>query len=803
VSGAPGGLAGDQAAPTDEMTHSKFAGEPVGPSAPLAVARANAVNSLDWRGELTTWGDVCRHVAEPDVRPAKDGPLWFFGELKGERKVKADVLCRSALVIDVEHGSTVDDAIAAMESTGLAHLIHTTHGSRPGDERFRVLVPLSRPVVPSEWAHVTRVLVDARYAGRHGIPQIPLEGVDPASWSVAQAMYEPATPYADDYRSWAAEGGVLDVERVLAANPMSEVSQDRASAEAAGLAPFSVQEAAKATAVLAKLCRELGNTPEGGGEHGGRNNALNAYAHQLFSWAYYYDWSDPETIEAELTEAAQDAGLEGGEAARTLASARQAAEGRAPVARPDVDQLDAVATVAGLGASSDARAPRSTGHRLMAEQIAERLGGRVIHTPGLGWLAWDGKRFQRDEALAKQVLTGVAVQVKVHAARTGDAVLTRAGLQWDSSGGVNGVMNLLASMPEVHTRADQLDADPYLLNVANGTLDLRTMELAPHRPGNRLTKVTRAACDPQALGRRWERFLAEVLPDEGVRAYLQRYVGQALYGGVQEHLLALLTGTGRNGKGVFYLALANALADYSVAAVPELLLDTGNRGGASPELMALRGARWVILSETGAGRALDEPTVKRLTGGDTIAARYLYGDLVEFTPSHTLAMVTNHLPRVRQSDVALWARMRVIDFPESFQGREDPGLGDALELEADAILAWVLAGWEAYQREGMGKEPEAVMAATRAYEQASDPVARFLDDECKEAPGARVAFGKLYEAWGRWAAAHGGPQARALSRKAFGDKLSELRYPSVKGAKGVAAREGLVLTNPFAEDELL
>ena len=84
----------------------------------------------------------------------------------------------------------------------------------------------------------------------------------------------------------------------------------------------------------------------------------------------------------------------------------------------------------------------------------------------------------------------------------------------------------------------ELDADPYLINCANGTLDLRTMELRSHDPRDLITKITRAACDCRpggAVGTVWPEFLAKVLPDKEIRSYLRRVIGVALLGKVVEH----------------------------------------------------------------------------------------------------------------------------------------------------------------------------------------------------------------------------------------------------------------------------
>ncbi len=181
--------------------------------------------------------------------------------------------------------------------------------------------------------------------------------------------------------------------------------------------------------------------------------------------------------------------------------------------------------------------------------------------------------------------------------------------------------------PFAATVAD-LDADPYLLNVANGTLDLRTGQVRDHDPADRCSKVTAAAYRPEVDGAGWRAFLHRVLPDPEVRGFLQRLTGVALLGRVVEHVLPIATGVGANGKGVFTRSVEHALGDYASTAEADLFM---SREGAHPTgEMDLLGRRWVTVSETDHGRRLAEATMKRLTGGDTVKARRMRQDFVEF-----------------------------------------------------------------------------------------------------------------------------------------------------------------------------
>lgn len=441
--------------------------------------------------------------------------------------------------------------------------------------------------------------------------------------------------------------------------------------------------------------------------------------------------------------------------------------------------------------AEDQRAETGEQHRgqaRMAYRLARAHANELMFVHSIGWHAWDGRRWVEDTfGAAKQAVLDVlrsALADSLH-----DADLRQDVRRCESSTAVNGVLDIAASLKTFAFTIDDLDKDPTLLNCQNGTLNLQTMALLPHNPADRITKVCNAAYRPGTTSELWDGFLMRVLPDPDVRNFLGRYVGQALYGRTLEHRLAILTGTGRNGKGTCYMALAHVLGDYAMAGEPDLLL---HRDGAHPTgQMDLRGKRWVVVSESDEGRKLAEATVKRLTGGDKIKARRMRQDFVEFDPSHTVCMITNHLPRVSGDDPALWARLRVVPFdvviPEAEQIKEfDRQLAD----DADAILAWALAGWQSYNDLGGLADPEAVRSATSAYKAGSDSVGAFIETACVVNPNLRVKVSEVAEAYDAWCRSEG---IEAIGKREFGEALDRRGYESVKGGKGIRYRVGIGL----------
>lgn len=433
-----------------------------------------------------------------------------------------------------------------------------------------------------------------------------------------------------------------------------------------------------------------------------------------------------------------------------------------------------------------------SGQARMAYRLAGSHHNRLLYVTGIGWHAWDGTRWRADDrgAAKRAVLEVLRVALGQSLA---DKDLRADVKRCESAAGVAGVLDLAAALEPFAATVHDLDADPYLFNTANGTLDLRTGSLRPHRPGDRITKVSRAAYEPTADGQSWERFLAQVLPDAEVRGFLQRVAGVALAGLVLEHVLVILTGTGANGKGTAYKAVNHALGDYASTAEPDLFM---HRQGAHPTgEMDLLGVRLVVVSESEKDRRLAEATMKRLTGGDTIRARRMRQDFVEFTPSHTAILVTNHLPKVSGDDPAIWRRLRVVPFDVVIpEADRDVHLDEQLQLDADAILSWAVAGYTDYvQRRGLD-EPRSVLAATEDYQRSSDAVRRFLDDEdaVVRLPSVAATTAQLHNRWVDWARSDG---ADELSARAFGQALDRLGFEVTKsnGAKvrrgiGVAAR---------------
>ena len=374
------------------------------------------------------------------------------------------------------------------------------------------------------------------------------------------------------------------------------------------------------------------------------------------------------------------------------------------------------------------------------------------------WLQWSGTRWQAGQAGAALLSTkDVARHWLRSISGCPDKDERRAMLKHaeaaEASSRRKAVLDLAKAEPGIAVVAGDLDADPWLLNVANGILDLRTGELRPHDPHRLLTKLAPVAYKPDAQAPRFERFLSEVLPDADVRRFMMRVFGYSMTGVVREHVLPVMWGAiGRNGKGTLVETVASILGDYAMPVPKDLIIEQRNQ--AHPNLIAqLLGARLCVAAEIKTTDRIDEAQVKNLTGGDSIRARFLGKEFFTFGATHKLLLQTNHKPKA-PADPALFARMKVIPFTVTFMGREDLTLKATLATEREGILALLVRACLEWQREGLGTA-KAIEEATEEYKEESDPVGQFLADSTVQDAGSKTSGSALYSEYRKWCEARG------------------------------------------------
>lgn len=399
-----------------------------------------------------------------------------------------------------------------------------------------------------------------------------------------------------------------------------------------------------------------------------------------------------------------------------------------------------------------------------------------------GWLAWDGRRWDRDttgqaEQAARDTVRGVYGEAAACPNQTERRGIAKWALSTESAQRIRAMLALAESETGIRARAGDFDRDPWRLNVLNGTLDLRTGKLRPHMRQDNITKLAAVEHDPHATCPLWLKFLAETTDgDQNMIAYLQRMVGLALTGDTSEHCFHLLWGTGANGKTTFTSIILALLGEYGQTTSIDTLL-AKRAGGIPNDLAALCGSRLVVASEIPENGRLNESLVKDLTGQDRISARFLHHEWFEFVPSFKLWLFGNHRPVIRGTDYAIWRRVRLVPFTVTIpEARQDKHLADKLKAELPGILNWALEGCLAWQRDGL-QPTEKVKAATTGYRLEQDVLGQFLAECTIESDLLEARASELYKAYTEWCQENG---EKAVSGTAFGRAMTERGYDKHK-----------------------
>lgn len=411
-----------------------------------------------------------------------------------------------------------------------------------------------------------------------------------------------------------------------------------------------------------------------------------------------------------------------------------------------------------------------------AERFIDLHGANVRYCSQLGkdghWLIWDSRRWKVDytlriHALAKEVVPMIYADI----ANAATAKERKRLFTWAvHTEGLAARNNMIKdSRPMVAIEVSELDQDRWLLNVANGTLDLRTGNLAAHAQSDKLTKLINVDFDPNAECSQWEAFLNECMANnQHLVSYLQKTVGYSLTGDVSEKAIFIMHGPTNTGKTTFIETVSALIGEYAAKIQTQTLMWQRERNNTN-DIARLKGARFVYACESEESERLAEGRLKEISGGDTITARFLHAEFFEYDPEFKVWLATNHKPRV-SNDPATWDRLKLIPFvvpvPED---RKDKKLKQKLRSELSGILRWAIDGCLMWQRDGL-RHPDDVIAATKDYRNQMDVIGMFIDECCDIGEFFRVTSRDLYDAYKRWSADSG---EYTESQRALGLKLRD------------------------------
>jgi putative DNA primase/helicase len=416
-----------------------------------------------------------------------------------------------------------------------------------------------------------------------------------------------------------------------------------------------------------------------------------------------------------------------------------------------------------------------------AELFVDYIGRdnwRFDHRRGI-WFQWTGHYWEEDRKGEASHAMSLTVRERERRALDcpTDAERTNE-LNWclesESASRLGAMLRLAKSQPAIALRGDEWDSDPWLLAVQNGVVDLRTADLLDCSRERLLMLRATARYDPGAQCPRWERFVAEICEgDQMLADYLQRAAGYCLTADTREQVFFNLWGEGSNGKTTFVEVLAHVLGSYSLS-LPLVSL-TMNRNDAIPnDIAQLPGKRFVTIVESNRRARLNTALIKRLTGGDTMSARFMRREWFQFVPVAKFWLVTNHKPRVDDDSYGYWRRVHLIPLMHVFERNDkDETLREKLITEAPGILTWAVIGCLEWQTKGLGMPP-VVSNATKEYQSESDPVGRFVAECCTLGSQYWVKRSELSTAFWNWATDNG--DSCQLDQRDLSARLEKLGF---------------------------
>jgi len=470
---------------------------------------------------------------------------------------------------------------------------------------------------------------------------------------------------------------------------------------------------------------------------------------------------------------------------------------------------------------ADVRAAMAGGHKVVAfskqrrqmtefgnaERMLDHYGDGLMYVPEIdGWFMWTGIYWRRAagvelEHLAKETIRALPDEAKTIESDTERAEFFKFCAVSQRAVMVRNMVSLAQSDPRVVVGMADLDKLTHLLGVGNGVVDLTTGKLLPPDQAYRVTTITAVEFDPAAACPLFEQTVADVFfGDADMIGFFQRLVGYSLLGRPDEDVLAIPYGSGSNGKSTVLGAIRDALGEHAKMASADTFLSSGaaggNAGAAREDVLRLRGARFVYVSEPDEGSELREGLIKSMTGGEPLPARGLYSKTtVEVAPTWVAFMPTNHRPIVKGDDHAIWRRLLPVPFTRNFDQDlmvvKDPDRAEKLAAEARGILAWCVRGALAYQKAGL-QPPGAVRKARDDYKSDMDLLGEWLDECCEVGPSHVETNARLWASWEAFAKARGELRyistSKALTRRLDGRFEPLKNVPEADGKRGRGRR---------------
>ena len=767
----------------------------------LTISVGESKRSTHWVPKEVTWEQLCNKLSKPkyteetmaeyaamskDQRgEIKDVGGFVGGRIEGGNRKAGAITDRQLVCLDADFGDmSLWDVWDMMVSK--ACVMHSSHSSTPDQLRLRLIIPLSRAVSAAEYEPIARRI--AEWLG--------IEAFDDTTYEASRLMFWPSCPKDAEYIFRVYESDEwLDPDEILATyedwtDMRSWPTSNRQSTAVVKMGavqgdpltkPGIIGAFNRAYTITEAIETYLPGVYEPCGENrwtytaGTGTGGAVTYDNDTFIYSHH----DTDPTSRRLCSAYdlvrihlygdQDEGSDAGISDLPSMNAMKA------LCQNDEKVQKELAE--GLKQTPESVFDKKTDLTRFTGDLTEvgisvilsdAYGYGVMHNKAFGWMFWDGTRWVIDAQAEANMLIMRFTDGLYQTARmrmqmaTDDATRKVVKAEMDAVKKLRtatGLAHLVAILKSIanEPQTKSFDAEPWDLNTPDGIVDLRTGNIRAHDPKARCTKCTNVA--PGSIGaKKWQDFIDHISAgDKEFADYLQQLAGMASVGAVYEEGLIISYGPGGNGKSTFFGALCEVLGDYAKPVNADVLAPSWGRPDQS-YVAALRGVRLAVLGETEDSAVMSAASLKRITSQDVISARSLYKDPMEFTPTHTTIMHTNHLPRLTATDGGTIRRIAVAPFPATLPPERVimDYKGELVKDCGPAILQWAVEGAKKfYENNCKLPKPECVKEATKKYLDDENWLCNFLTDCCDEAPDSVVMANELYQSYHVWAGSMG------------------------------------------------
>lgn len=767
----------------------------------LTISIGESKRSTHWVPKEVTWEQLCRKLQTPTVTDEtvaeyaamskdqrgeiKDVGGYVGGRIEGGNRKAGSITDRQLVCLDADFGDLgLWDTWDVM--VGKACLMHTSHSHTPENPRLRFVIPLARAVSAAEYEPIARRIAE----------WLDINAFDDTTYEASRLMYWGSCSRDAEYicrvyesDEWVDPDAVLatyedwhDMRQWPTSNRQTTAIVKMGAVQGDPLTKPGVVGAFNRAYTITQAietylpevyepCGENRWTYTGGSTTGGAvtyDDDTFIYSHhdtdpiskrlcnafdmvRIHLYGELDEGSDAEIGDLPSMNAMKNMCQNDERVRKELADGVRQTPESVFDRKTDLDRFTDDLTEVGLSVI-----------------LSDTYGYGIMHNKAFGWMFWDGTKWVLDADAEANMLMMKFTDDMYRAARMRLQLATdkidqaRAKSEYmavcklRTATGLAHLVSILKNITD-EPRTDSFDANPWDLNTPEGIVDLRTGEIRAHDPKARCTKCTTVAMG--SLGaKQWSDFVEHITNgDKQFADYLQTLAGMAAVGAVYEEGLVISYGVGGNGKSTFFGALNAVLGDYAKTVNADVLAPSWGRPDQS-YIAALRGVRLAILGETEDSAVMSTAALKRITSQDVISARALYKDPMEFVPTHTTIMHTNHLPRLTSTDGGVRRRIAIAPFPSTLPPEAiiTDYQGVLFRECGPAILRWIVDGAiRFYNNQCKLPKPPCVADATKKYLEEENWFHSFLSDCCDLGDEYRIKAGEIYNSYQVWAGSNG------------------------------------------------